>query len=102
MKIKFVVALVVSLLMNLLLLWRVFDLDVTTTHLAEENQILDRTLRDLERLLPSAIGTISREHLEGLARSAGIEVHAKEECGLLIGTMYFLFSEGRLSRIELR
>lgn len=95
-------ALLLSLVGNGVLLWRILDLGVTTTYLDDQNQIFDRTLNDLEKLLPSIVGQSSRASIASLATKSGIGVLDKGSDGLLIGTMYFRFSDGRLMEVRLR
>tara|TARA_R110000824_G_scaffold118960_2_gene271451 strand:+ start:70653 stop:70979 length:327 start_codon:yes stop_codon:yes gene_type:complete len=90
--------LVLSVVGNALLLYRVADLGVTTTHQSEQIRLNAQQAKDAEEILPMLINKTSRDDVLFAARKAGLTTFEKEE-GLIVGQLLFVFSGELLDRV---
>lgn len=97
-----VFSLVISVVINFALLYRIFDLGVTTTYGSEEILQRNQQVRELEKLLPLLLITTSREQVLHAANQAGLEVTEKREEGTYIGMTLFSFSDNKVTAVTLR
>jgi hypothetical protein len=95
------ILLVLSLLTNGVLLYRVFDLGVTTTYGADEIDRRSEQAAGAQKLLPLLMPSTSRADLLTAAQKSGLEVLDKGEEGLYIGGVHFVLSGDRVTAIEL-
>lgn len=95
-------ALLLSMVINAALLYRIFDFGVTVTHRADEIHYRDRQATDLEKLLPLLLKTASQEQVILAGRQAELEVIEKLGEGVYIGTVFFSYSGGKITAVHLR
>jgi hypothetical protein len=94
------IALGLSVLANAVLLYRVLDLGSATTDEAAEISRERAQLGAVQKLLPLLPPSVSREDLVNAARKAGLDVFDKGKEGLLVGTVLFTLSDGRVVSVE--
>ncbi|EFB7642808.1 hypothetical protein E4I92_14360 [Escherichia coli] len=95
-------ALLFSILINAALLYRVFDLGVTTTYGADEINYRNRQASDLKKLLPLLLKSTSQEQVLLAARQASLEVIKKPGEGTYVGTLLFTYSDGKVMAVDLQ
>lgn len=100
MKNRLVVPLVLSVLGNCILLYRVLDLGVATTYLSDEVRRRGQQTEDARKLLSFLVTHQSRADVLDAARVTGLEVLDKGEAGVFIGSIHFIFSDDEVSTIE--
>jgi hypothetical protein len=81
--------LLMSVLGNVLLIYRVFDLGVTTTYGSDEISRRTQQVADAEKLLPPLLSGTSRTELLSEAQKAGLDVMDKGKEGLYVGGIHF-------------
>lgn len=94
------IALFLSVLGNLVLLYRVFDLGVTTTYGADEISRRSRQAADAQKLLPLLMPGTSRSDVSSAARKVGLEVIDKGEEGLYVGGIHFVVADDRVAAVR--
>jgi hypothetical protein len=94
------IALGLSVLANAVLLYRVLDLGSATTDEAVEIRHERAQLGAIQKLLPLLPPSVSREDLVNAAREAGLDIFDKGTEGLLVGTVLFTLSEGRVVAVK--
>lgn len=92
--------LVVSIMVNGFLLYRVFDVGVTTTYEGSEIKSLKRQQAQMQKLFPLLQKGISRDALLGAARGAGLEVMEKTQDQVYVGAIEFVLRDGNV--VDLR
>ncbi len=94
-------ALLLSVVANLALLYRILDTGVSLTHQADEIGYKSRQLADMEKIWPVLMPRISQTELMDAARKTGLEVmEKKSENSLVIGHVQFLLSDNRVVAIK--
>ncbi len=94
-------ALLLSIVANLALLYRVLDTGVSLTHQADELGYKSRQLADVEKLWPVLMSKISRSDLMEAARKTGLDVmEKKSEKSLIVGHVQFLMSDNQVAAIK--
>jgi hypothetical protein len=94
------ILLLISVLGNAVLLYRVFDLGVTTTYGSDEIRRRSQQAADAEKLLPSLVSGTSRMDLLNAAQKTGLEVLDKGEEGLYVGGIHFVLSGDRVAAVK--
>ena len=94
------VLLLISVLGNAVLIYRVFDLGVTTTYGSDEISRRTQQVADAQKLLPPLLSGTSRMELLSEAQKAGLEVMDKGEEGLYVGGIHFVLSGDRVAAID--
>jgi hypothetical protein len=92
--------LVISVLGNVFLLYRLIDTGVTVTYGAAELGYRAKKLKALEKLLPLLLSDTSRDALLSAARKAELEIIEKQGDGTYIGGLQFVFSGNRLTAVN--
>jgi hypothetical protein len=82
------------------LLYRVFDLGVTTTYGDDEISRRSQQAADAQRLMPLLMPGASRADVLSAAARAGLEVLDKGEEGLFVGSMHFVFTQDRVAAVK--
>jgi hypothetical protein len=101
MKRIIVIALSLSVVVNLVLLYRILDTGVSLTHQSDEIGYKSRQLANMEKMWPVLMPRISRTDLLEAARKTGLEVmEKKSENFLIIGHVQFLLSDNRVVAIK--
>ena len=95
--------LIISLLLNIFLAYRVFDLGITTTHQSEQLNYLNAQLGDVEKLWSSLFDNSSRSGVLQAAGNLGMEVIDKpSESAIYVGRIKFILSGDKVTKIILR
>jgi len=94
------ILLILSVVANAFLMYRLLDTGVTTTYQSAEIKSLLKQQADMKKLIPLLQKGTSRDTILGAAREAGLEVMQKEPDMLYVGTVEFLFKDGRLSEVK--
>jgi hypothetical protein len=90
----------ISAVGNAVLLFRVFDLGVTTTYGSDEISRRTHQVADAQKLLPPLLSDTSRKDLLSAALKANLEVLEKGEEGLYVGGIHFVLTGDRVAAIE--
>ena len=88
--------LVASIAVNVFLLYRLFDVGVTTTYQGSEIKSLKRQQAQIQKLFPLLQKDISRDALVGAARGAGLEVMEKTPNQVYVRTIEFVLRDGKV------
>ena len=83
------VSLLVSVIANGFLLYRLLDTGVTTTYEASEIKSQTRQLSDMQKLFLAVSTGLTRDALMIAAHAAGLEVIQKEKGDLYVGSIEF-------------
>lgn len=94
------IGLLISVVGNIVLLYRLLDMGVTTTHGADEINRRGQQLADVQKLLPLLMPNVSRVDLLSAARKADLEFLEKGEEGVYVGGIQFLFSGDQVVAIK--
>jgi hypothetical protein len=94
------IALLVSVLGNIVLLYRVLDMGVTTTYGADEISRRGKQVADVQKLLPLLMPHTSRADLLGAAQKAGLEIIDKGQEGMYVGDVQFIFSGDQVTAVK--
>ncbi len=94
------VLLLASIAANVFLLFRVFDVGVTTTYEGAEIKSLKRQQSQIQKLFPLLQKGISREVLLDAARGAGLEVIEKTPDQIYVGAIEFLLKDGMVVEVR--
>lgn len=94
------VALALSLIGNVALLYRVLDLGVTTTYGEDEVNRRNQQAADVQKLLPLLMPNMSRSHVLSAAQAAGLEILDKGEEGIYVGSVHFVLSGYQVTAIK--
>src|SRR5882762_11267363 len=89
-----IVLLVASIAVNVFLLYRVFDVGVTTTYEGSEIKSLKQQQTQIQKLFPLLQKGISRDALLGAARGTGLEVIEKTPDQVYVGTIEYVLRDG--------
>src|SRR6266403_4319316 len=92
--------LVASIAVNVFLLYRVFDVGVTTTYQGSEIKSLKRQQAQIQKLFPLLEKGISRDALLGAARGAGLEVMEKTPDQVYVGAIEFVLRDGMVADVR--
>lgn len=92
--------LILSVAGNAFLLYRLLDTGVTTTYQSAEVKSLLQQQAEIKKLAPLLLKGIPRDTLEDAARKTGLQVMPKESDTLYVGTIEFLFRDGRVNDIN--
>ena len=92
--------LILSVAANAFLLYRLLDTGVTTTYQSAEIKSLLQKQADMKKLFPLLQKGTSRDTLSNAAREAGLQVMQKEPDRLYVGTIEFLFTDGRVREMK--
>ncbi len=95
-------ALLCSVLLNAVLLYRVFDLGVTITYGADEIHYRNRQTSDLKKLMPLLRKSTSQEQVLLAAKQAGLEVIKKPGEGTYVGAVLFTYSGDKVITVDLQ
>ncbi|AUO66527.1 hypothetical protein WM46_18245 [Citrobacter freundii complex sp. CFNIH2] len=95
-------ALLCSILINVVLLYRVFDLGVMTTYGMDEIHYRNRQASDLKKLLPLLLKSTSQEQILLAAKQADLEVIKKSGEGTYVGTVLFTYSDSKVIAVDLQ
>ena|SRR5215813_6643744 len=93
------VALVASVCLNFVLIYRVFDMGVMDTSRSDEIQRREHQAKTAEKLLLELLPATSRGDLRTAAQRAGLEVLDKGDEGMYVGGIQFVLSKDRISAI---
>jgi len=97
------IALLLSIIGNVVLLYRVVDLGVTVTHTADEISYKSKQLTDIEKLWPALAPKLSRADLLTAAHKTGLEVmEKKDEDSLFLGEVQFLLAGDQVTAMKLK
>lgn len=103
MRRSFGIALFLSIIGNVVLLYRVLDLGITVTHATDEISYRSKQLTDVEKLWPVLAPKISRADLLAAAPKTGLEVmEKKDEDSLFLGEVQFLLSGDQVTSMKLK
>lgn len=91
---------ILSVAANAFLLYRLLDTGVTTTYQSAEVKSLLQQQAEMKKLSPLLLKGISRDALVVAARDKGLQVIEKEPDRLYVGTIEFLFKDGRVSDVN--
>lgn len=94
------ILLLLSVLGNAILLYRVLDLGVMTTYGDDEVSRRSKQAADAQKLLPLLMLDTSRADVLSAAQKAGLEVIDKGEEGLYVGDIHFVLSEDRIVAVK--
>jgi hypothetical protein len=94
------ILLILSAAANAFFMFRLLDTGVTTTYQSAEIKSLLQQQAEMKKLIPLLQKGTSRDTIVGAAQEAGLEVMQKEPGSLYIGTIEFLFTDGRLSDVK--
>jgi hypothetical protein len=94
------IALLLSVLGNFVLLYRVFDMGLTSTYEADEISRRGHQVANVQKLLPLLVPNMSRANLLSAARKANLEILEKGEEGLYVGGIRFLLSGDRVVAVN--
>jgi len=83
------VCLLISVVANLFLLYRLLDTGVTTTYQASEIRSSTKQLSDMQKLFPAIATGFSRDALMNAAHTVGLEVIEKDKGELYVGSIEF-------------
>lgn len=89
-----IVFLVASIAVNVFLLYRVFDVGVTTTYEGSEIKSLKQQQTQIQKLFPLLEKGISRDALLAAARDTGLEVIEKTPDQVYVGAIEFVLKDG--------
>lgn len=98
---RLVFMLLLSVAINVVLLYRVFDLGVTITYGEEETRQRNQQVAELDKLLPLLMSTTTKEQVLHAANKAGLEVMKSGNDGILVGRTYFSFSDNKVVSVTL-
>lgn len=90
----------ISLLGNAALLYRLFDLGVTTTYGADEISRRNQQAAQAEKLVPLLLQSTSRAEVLSAAQKADLEVLEKGEDGLYVGSIHFVFVGDQVAAVS--
>lgn len=91
---------ILSVAANAFLLYRLFDTGVTTTYQSAEVKSLLQQQAEMKKLVPLLLKGTSRDTLESAARETGLQVMQKERDRVYVGTIEFLFTDGRVGDVN--
>jgi hypothetical protein len=100
MKTLFGVLLVISIIGNAILLYRVLDMGVTTTYQSDEIKQRGEQLEGIQKLWSSLLPNTSRADVLNAARKSGLEVLDKQEEGLYVDGIHFVFSGDQVTAVK--
>jgi hypothetical protein len=93
------IALLVSVLVNAFLLYRLLDTGVTVTYGAAEISYKQKQEAAAEKLLPLLLANTSRDSLLDAARRAGLEIIDKGTDGVYVGKVHFMLSNDHVTAV---
>lgn len=96
------IALTLSILANVFLVYRTFDIGVTMTYMSDEIEHQQTRAADVERLLPLLAPHLTKSELLEAAGKAGLEVIEKQEEGIYVGDLLFTLAGDRVISVSLR
>jgi hypothetical protein len=94
------VCLLISVIANVFLLYRLLDTGVTTTYEASQIKSSTRQLSDMQKLFPGLMTALTRDALMNAARTAGLEVIEKDKSELYVGTIEFSLADNKVVGIH--
>lgn len=92
--------LLISVLGNFFLMYRVLDLGVTTTYQESEIALRIKQMEAMERLFPALVASTSRSQLLDAAEKLELETFDKGSEGVNVGGIMFIFSDNRVSAVD--
>ena len=95
-----VILLLISVLANFGLAYRVFDLGVTITYGNDELARRGRQVEAMQKLFPAVLKDRSRSNLTDVAGKLGLEVLDKGDEGVYIDGVQFIFSGDQVSAVD--
>lgn len=95
-----VILLLISVLANFGLAYRVFDLGVTITYGSDELARRGRQAEAMQKVFPATVKDRSRSNLIDVARKLGLEVFDKGDEGVYIDGVQFTFSGDQVSGVD--
>jgi len=94
------IALFSSVLGNIVLLYRVFDMGVTMSYGADEISRRSQQIADVQMLIPLLMPHTSRADVVTAAQKEGLEILDKRDEGLYVGGIQFTFLGDRIAAVN--
>ena len=94
------ILLLISVLGNAFLLYRVIDLGVTTTYGADEIGRRSSQAADAQKLFTLLMTHVSRADVLAAAGKTGLEILDKQDEGTYVGNILFIFSGDQVTAVK--
>jgi hypothetical protein len=89
-----------SLVANLVLVYRVFDLGVSVTYGSDEIERRGKQADVIQKLFPPLMSNVTRTEIISVAKQLGLAVLDKGDEGLYIGGVQIVFSNEKLTSMS--